>query len=210
MKRKIIATLLSVTAGLSVLIGVTHGLNTFSDLRIAPVDTQAMSPAVFDGSLIISALTPEDQIKTGDIITLGLGDQRTNQIGRVISITSDSGEYFNISLKSDQNALPDDFPYKTRDVAYKMVFSIPVLGYIFQGLTTIPGIVLLTLFTAVLAWLYLFRFHAAPSATEKQLKQTGKARRKAMRRLEERPSTNSVEEMKAFFADEESEQKTHA
>lgn len=212
MKRKIIATLLSVAAGLSILIGVSHGLNTFSDLRVAPVTTSAMSPAVHKGSLIIAALTPESQIKTGDIITLGLGDQQTNQIGRVLSVTSDSGEYFNISLKSDQNALPDDFPYKTRDVAYKMIANIPFLGYVFQGLTTIPGTILLTLFTAVLTWMYLFRLHSAPAPEIKQLKQTSKARQKAIRRLQERPSNNSVEEMKAFFAEEKEErgEKTHA
>jgi signal peptidase I len=201
-KRKITATLLGVIAALSLLIVGLQAVNAFSMLRIAPVTTNAMSPEIPQGSLIVAQLTPEEQIKTGDVITIGVGEERSNLIGRVLDINSSDGEYYNISLKGDQRALPSDFPYKVKDVTYKEQFSIPLIGFVVQFFSSAVGFALLSILMVGLSLFYILGLHSRMTREQRSTRWVAKARKKAVLRVEERRNHGGVDEMKALMAEE--------
>jgi signal peptidase I len=200
-KRKVLASLLSVSVLLSILMAGVHAVNSFTDWRLSPVTTNAMSPDISTGSLLVSVLTPENQIRSGDVVVLGTSDEKRNLIGRVLDINTDDNEYYNISLKSDQRALPDNFPYKTKDITYKEQFTVPLVGFIVNFLSSPLGLILLTLFTIVISYVYLYRYHARLTWEQRSVKRITRARKKAQERIAERGEHNGVEEMKAFFAE---------
>jgi len=160
-----------------------------------------MSPDVPTGSLLVSVLTPESQIRSGDVVVLGTSDEKRNIIGRVLDINTADNEYYSISLKSDQRALPDNFPYKTKDITYKEQFNVPLLGFVVNFLSSAAGLILLTLLTAVIGYVYVYRYHTRLTWEQRSVKRITKARRKAQERIAERGEHNGVEEMKAFFAE---------
>lgn len=203
MKRKLVAALLGVVAVFSVLAAGIQGVNSFTEWRVAPVATSAMSPDVRNGSLIVSKLTPEKDIKAGDIVTIGVGESQRNLIGRVLEISTDDEQYYNISLKSDQRALPDEFPYKIRDVTYKEQFSVPAVGFLFSIASSPLGLILLLSAAFALGLVYIFGMHGRLSQDQRSIRHIGKARQRATRRIEERNDHNGVEEMKSFFAESE-------
>lgn len=202
-ERKITATLLIVVVAFSALIGSVQLVNMFTNWRVAPVTTSAMEPAVPQGALIVSKLTPEKDIKRGDIVTIGVGTQNDNLIGRVLDITTDDKQYYNIALKSDQNPLPDNFPYKTRDVTYKEQFDIPFLGFAVVALTSPVGWIITTLLLLGLGLVYLYRFHAPVSQDLRVVHSTERARKKAVQRIAERGDHNGVEKINALFVESE-------
>lgn len=187
----------------SLLLMGSQAVNAFSTYRIAPVTSDGMAPTIPQGSLVVSKLADESTIKAGDIVTIGLGKQNTNLIGRVLSITSDDNQYYSIQLKGDQRALPDNFPYKTKDVTYKEQFSIPLIGYATSFLASPAGLITMTGLMLIAGWLYIFKLHSPVPKQEKSVAKTRKARQIAIQRIETRGEFNGVEKIKSFFVESE-------
>jgi len=118
-----------------------------------------MSPTIPLGSLTISQLTPENQIKPGDVVTIGVGQAKTNLLGRVLNITSDDSNYYSITLKGDNQPLPDASPYKVSGVTYKEVFTVPIAGFIVLFLSSIIGLAVIGIVTIALALVYALALH---------------------------------------------------
>jgi signal peptidase len=108
--------------------------------RVDVVFSGSMEPQLKVGSLLITRPMESKDIKVGDTITF-YSPLRNGMIShRVITAESDTLPYFR--TKGDANEDPDPFIVPVQNVAGKVCFRIPYLGYAAQFLRTLPGMLL--------------------------------------------------------------------
>lgn len=96
----------------------------------------SMEPQIRVGALVIAGETEPDKLKTGDVITYLLaGDTLVTH--RIIEINADE-EW--VLTQGDANDIPDGAPVPYEKIVGKVLFSVPLLGYLTMYIRTPLGI----------------------------------------------------------------------
>ncbi|MEM3873691.1 MAG: signal peptidase I [Candidatus Bathyarchaeia archaeon] len=103
----------------------TTGLLGFTPTIIA---SGSMQPTLNPGDIAIVAATPAKAIRVGDIIQYRIAQNQEPIIHRVIEKYESGGTTWFVT-QGDANNAPDD-PINERQVAGKVIFTIPKLGWI--------------------------------------------------------------------------------
>lgn len=159
-----ILVVLSILGILSAGMITVTSINNLTDTRLAPVQTNSMSPEIRWGSLVVSQKVPESDVTVGSSVIIDNGSG-ASVMGRVLSIApyNDQG-YYSVMLQGDNRTLPEAFPYKVKNNTYLIQSSVPVLGVPLMALTSIPGNILLFLVTIILTLIVLNKV-SRPSTT---------------------------------------------
>ena len=110
------------------------GLKTYS------VISPSMKPAYNVGDLVyVKGYDIEEipeNIKVGDAITFVLDEKLTVATHRVVSIDLESSHF---TTKGDANDTPDANPVHFKNLVGKVVFKLPLLGYVADWVQNPPG-----------------------------------------------------------------------
>lgn len=106
--------------------------------QVNAVLSGSMEPSLNTGSLIVTRPVDPDSIEISDIITFNTATVSDGTVThRVTGI--DTGWPLTFQTKGDANEDSDPFTVQERDVVGKVVFNIPLLGYLTQFMKTSIG-----------------------------------------------------------------------
>ena len=139
-------------------------------VRLAGVQPYAvlsgsMSPSFPVGALIYVKPAQPQEVRVGDPITFNLDGATVVATHRVISIDTENGCFY---TKGDANESPDGAPVYFDHLIGIPVFSIPLLGYFSNFITTLPGLII-----AIATVLAIVAFSFLPGLIEKADKNDG-------------------------------------
>ncbi len=98
------------------------------NFKVLAVLSGSMEPAIRTGSVVL--IKPAGDYKIGDIITFGkIGKNQTPTTHRINDIRVQAGKPIYIT-KGDANNAPDQKEVSQSDVRGKVLFSIPLAGYV--------------------------------------------------------------------------------
>lgn len=105
--------------------------------------SDSMEPAIGAGDVVIVNSVPPDAVEDGDIITY---ERRTNSIvtHRVVDV-QESNQGMEFRTKGDANENADPGTVDESQVLGKVMFSIPLLGYVVSFASTKQGLLLLVI-----------------------------------------------------------------
>jgi len=109
--------------------------------QIDGVRSGSMAPAIERGTLVIGKSVKPESIAVNDIIIfrpVGVGENLL--VHRVIGIELKSPRLF--QTKGDAETKPDPYPVPAQNVMAKVLFSLPLLGYLAMFLKTPYGFVM--------------------------------------------------------------------
>ena len=106
------------------------GLKTYS------VISPSMQPAYNVGDLVYVKSVEPETIEVGDPITFVLDEKLTVATHRVVGIDLESSHFF---TKGDANETPDSNPVHFKNLVGKVVFKLPLLGYVADWVQNPPG-----------------------------------------------------------------------
>lgn len=106
------------------------GLKTYS------VISPSMQPAYNVGDLVYVKSVEPETIEVGDPITFVLDEKLTVATHRVVGIDLESSHFF---TKGDANETPDSNPVHFKNLIGKVVFKLPLLGYVADWVQNPPG-----------------------------------------------------------------------
>jgi len=112
----------------------------------------SMAPTISTGSVVVVKPIGLLQYKVGDIVTFKSPDDRAikdNITHRIYKIEEEDGTRYFVT-KGDANDTPDVDLVKPEKLVGKAYFSIPLLGYLFGYIKTLPGLVLLIIVPATI------------------------------------------------------------
>lgn len=165
-------------AGVATVVAAAGAVNLLSEYRVVPVVADTMDPAVPAGSLVVSKLVSEKDVAVGDVVIIGEVNQPTTMFGRVLETSTADGVYYNISLKGDNQTVPQVSPFKLNGMTYLVLFSVPVVGWVFAYLSSLAGFVITMLVVSVVAGVYVYGYHSPslkpePEVTEGRVRIPG-------------------------------------
>jgi signal peptidase len=149
----VVSVMAIAVAALSIPVGIQH---TWSATNINNSD---MSPTIPRGSLVISEKVPTSKIKEGDIVALNsVTGSRVASVSRVITKSpSEDKKSTYYQVQGDNNDLPDDWSYQAGSSTYKLLYSVPVVGFIVAPLNNPVGAALFVILI-VAASIFFARF----------------------------------------------------
>ena len=106
------------------------GLKTYS------VISPSMQPAYNVGDLVYVKSVEPETIEVGDPITFVLDEKLTVATHRVVGIDLENSHFF---TKGDANETPDSNPVHFKNLIGKVVFKLPLLGYVADWVQNPPG-----------------------------------------------------------------------
>ncbi len=145
----IITFILLVVAG-EMLISKINIKGSFQTLL---VQSGSMSPTIKTGDLIV--IKPDKNYKAGDIITFN-NSKNQKVTHRIVNIKTENNIQ-KIYTKGDANKVLDDAYISTSNIIGKVNYQIPYLGKLVFFSKTLPGLVVLVLFPALLIVLGEFK-----------------------------------------------------
>ena len=98
--------------------------------QVRPVLSGSMRPGFAVGGVVVTERVPLDSIKVRDVIAFHRPDQPSEMVvHRVVSLKR-TGSTVTIKTRGDANDVRDPWTVTLRgDTAYKVIFSVPLLGY---------------------------------------------------------------------------------
>jgi signal peptidase len=131
-------------------------INVPGNYKLLVVHSGSMEPAVHTGSIVLTM--PQSDYKKGDVITFKVPEQKdtlTHRIHEVIPAGSQDSQgkissEIRYVTKGDANKTPEPTPFAKSEVVGKIVFSIPLIGYLVAFEKTLPGLILLIIIPAVI------------------------------------------------------------
>lgn len=125
-------------------------LNTPIQLKLYSVLSGSMEPKLALGSVI--AVVPQNEYKTGDIITFGAETDKTKTVThRIVEISRDLDlQKISYRTKGDANDAPDLELIDQNRVIGKVVFHLPYLGYGVAFAQTQLGLIMLIVIPATI------------------------------------------------------------
>jgi len=123
-----------------IILAVLSFLANYFGWRVDAVMSGSMESEIKVGSLIITRPVQPEEIKVGDIISFYCPLSNEMISHRVISVASGTLSYFR--TKGDANEDPDPFIVPARNIAGRVWFNVPYLGYVTQFIKTRLGILL--------------------------------------------------------------------
>jgi signal peptidase I len=132
---------------------VTLAATTFpltKKIKIQRVMSGSMEPALRVGSIVLSQKIDTAELKPGDIITFNSVKEQGGTIThRIKSISKVQGATF-FTVKGDANKSADVDPVKVADIQGKVLFTIPLLGYVSVWMKTPIGFIVLVILPAAI------------------------------------------------------------
>ena len=116
-------------------------------LRTYSVISPSMKPAYNVGDLVYVKKVEPETIQIGDPITFVLDENLTVATHRVVDIDLENSHFF---TKGDANDTPDANPVHFKNLVGKVVFKIPLLGYVADWVQNPPGTYIAVTIGAVL------------------------------------------------------------
>lgn len=104
------------------------------------VRSDSMSPTFETGSMIVVKLVDKESIRENDIITYHGSDSSVVVTHRVVEVLKDEGLQF--VTKGDANNVNDPVPVSAENVIGKVVFYIPLAGYVMAFVRSKQGLLL--------------------------------------------------------------------
>lgn len=114
----------------AVLVGKLLGIKLYAVL------TPSMSPALETGYVVIVSPTEFEELEEGHIITYYRNKDLETATHRIVAINHERRSFI---TKGDNNEVSDGKPIFYDNVVGKVVFSIPLLGYILMFFSTLQG-----------------------------------------------------------------------
>lgn len=105
-------------------------------IRMFSVLSGSMEPAYSTGDLIYVKPVPEDKLQVGDVISFVMNSQGTVATHRITEIDEENRQVY---TKGDANEVSDGKAVKFENVIGKVVFAIPLVGYLIGFINTAPG-----------------------------------------------------------------------
>jgi len=129
-RRSLLFNGLLAAAGVAVLAGgIAFRMN---DLHVQTVLSGSMRPLVSPGDLVVTQPVPVPSLRVDDVIVFYPPGQRTSVLHRIQTLTVVDG-ITAVTTKGDANTVPDDWTARLQgDTAYRMVGSIPFVGWLPQ------------------------------------------------------------------------------
>ncbi len=133
------------------LIAVLLLVSTFpitGNFKVLTVLSGSMEPAVKTGSVVV--VKPAAAYRAGDIITFGeISRTKTPTTHRIYEIRSENGVNI-FTTKGDANNAPDARDIRQNEIAGKVMFSVPYLGYAISAAKKPIGFILIIVIPALL------------------------------------------------------------
>lgn len=145
-------TLIALLVALAMLLAVAILFAPHLGWRIDNVLSGSMSPAIKVGSAAITQPVDPHSIEVGDIITYRSPRNGEMTTHRVVGIEDNSPLAF--QTKGDANEDPDPYTVPSANVEGKVLFDVPLLGYVADFVKTplgfiimlgIPGMIIIVL-----------------------------------------------------------------
>ena len=131
------ATSMLIVTIFAVLAFLLVGIKLFK-FQIYTVLSGSMEPNYHVGSVIYVKTINHKELKKGDVITFKLeGD--TNATHRIIEIVKENDNSIKFRTKGDANESADSKLVEPQDIRGKVIFTIPILGYITANISRPPG-----------------------------------------------------------------------
>lgn len=116
-------------------------------LQIFTVKTDSMKPAFRVGSMVV--VRKQQDYKVGDIITFRVPDSKDTTTHRIFEVNSNESEKV-YKVKGDANPSPDSEPVLHSNTVGRVLFSIPLIGYLVAFTKTLPGLVIFIVIPATI------------------------------------------------------------
>ncbi|MBB6629525.1 signal peptidase I [Nocardioides sp. KIGAM211] len=142
--RQTLLTVGAVLGGLCVVVAITAAA---FGVRPLVFQSGSMAPTISTGSLAISREVPADDLRKGDVVSVPTATG-TRVTHRIVKIDVTDG-VATLVLKGDANEVADADPYTVRH-ADRVLFAVPLLGYVIAWLIGPVGLFLLGLYAAFL------------------------------------------------------------
>ena len=121
---------------LSAVIAVIIAVSPVFGWRIDAVLSGSMEPAIQTGGVAVIGPVSVSDIHVGDVIAYKIGN--LNVCHRVIQVSE--GEQLQFTTKGDANNAPDPAPVLPGNVIGRVVFSVPLAGYLISFVKTPVGL----------------------------------------------------------------------
>lgn len=147
-KVKVRNVLFNILAIITVIAVLFVGLNLVCGSKGYAVTSNSMADTLNRGDIVFSKKVSFDELKAGDVITVKVGDSGYFT-HRIVDINSDKKT---VTTKGDANNADDPMPTEAKNIAGKMWYSVPLLGYfsiIFAGASSTTVLIILVLVAAV-------------------------------------------------------------
>lgn len=148
---KVADRVLTVLAVVGVLCVVMTLMAAVFDLRVLVFKSGSMSPTIQTGAVALTRQVEAHDLEVGDIVSVPVDDTRVTH--RIQSITRDGNEA-DLVLKGDANQTVDQEPY-TVTSADRVLFDVPLLGYVVDAFSGPLGVFVGGMLAAVLLFLVL-------------------------------------------------------
>lgn len=198
--KRITKPALVILAALAICMAAFQAMNSYTNFKAVPVTSNLMEPAIFRGSVMLMEKTPEKDLKSGDIIAVGLPNGEGHAVGRLIQSNRMADDYFNLTFKGDSRTLPEEFPYTIKDSTYLNKASIPLIGFLMVFLSSPFGLIIFSGAILYFAWYYLFNMHDRMSWAERNQKRISYHRQVAMETAENRKNYGGLS---TFFPEDD-------
>lgn len=201
--KRITKPALIILAALAICMAGFQAMNSYTNFKAIPVTSNLMEPAIFRGSVMLMEKTPEKDLKSGDIIAVGLPNGQGHAVGRLIQSNHMADDYYNLTFKGDSRTLPEEFPYTIKDSTYLNKATIPLIGFLMVLLSSPFGLIIFSGAIIYFAWYYLFKMHDRMSWAERNRKRVSYNRQVAIEAAEDRQNYGGLD---TFFPEDEEEQ----
>jgi signal peptidase len=154
-QRKQLIEVLTIIVMLAATIGTYLGLKFFlnTDQPLVVVASGSMHPALETGDLVIVQGVNATEINKNDIIVFDTTEDNdtTRTVHRVINIQIMPNGTHIFTTKGDNNTNPDSTPVSENQVHGRVVYRIPLIGYLALD-PTIPLAIVIIALIAILIW----------------------------------------------------------
>lgn len=134
--------------------------------KIRAVMSGSMEKAIPQGSLIINQWTEDKNLKIGDIITYRRPDLKDFFITHRIKNIEKEGFFYFFKTQGDQVSEPDKWRLNQSQIEGKVIFTIPLLGYLYVFVQSPLGFLFFIIFPG--AWLIFGEIKNIKKELEKQ------------------------------------------
>jgi signal peptidase len=126
----------------------SRGTTNIFNHQVYIVRSNSMSPAFKTGSIVVVQLADKASIRENDIITYHGNDVSVVVTHRVVEVLKEDGLRF--VTKGDANDVNDPVPVPAERVIGKVVFSVPLAGYVMAFIRSKQGLLLFIFIPGVL------------------------------------------------------------
>lgn len=125
---------------------IVSSLNLFGS-KTYVVKSGSMEPIIHTGSIVVSKNS--DNYQKNDVITFKVIGSKDTVTHRIVEIVNQNGQQM-YRTKGDANKSADPELVSKQNVVGKLVFSIPLVGYLMAFVKTMPGLVIFVFIPAVI------------------------------------------------------------